>query len=138
MTGMRWPLLAAALAAFLAFPAIAQAVRFGGPAGGGDGKIEFGVDYRHHKPHEVSRLNWSNVPATCSVGGTSSLDWPDSKTFHVNHRGRFAGEHTFFGTYDVTIHGRFKTNKKAVGTLKIVRVSDDCTNKVDWVATRNH
>ena len=132
---MKRLILPAALVIALALPVGAAATDrfFGGPIQGGvnNAGVEFKARIRHGEPRKVLNFHWFNMSWSCGPLPADKADF----TLKVNRHGKFGdrGKSAFY-RYRVAIHGKFKSNRKAVGTLRVH--TDTCdTGDADWKAT---
>jgi hypothetical protein len=143
---MRRTLIAVAVLA-LAVPAAALAARrvIHGPAGGGSGTVDITlVTSKKGVVKKLTRFEFNNVPASCTGSRTTSTAVSDKfpHTIFVSSAGSFHASVKPNGcrvTY--TVHGHFKNQNSASGTLRVKGTVPGCgsadTGKVHWSAKHN-
>ncbi len=133
----------------LAMPAVALAVALGkvhhlsGPVGSGanNAGVEIHFTVSHGKAKRIKRFGFFNVPATCSPTGTTAVSG-DLHHIKVSPKGTFSVTKKLnSGATTYTVTGKFKSLKKATGTLRVHGGVPGCasadTGTVDWKATKH-
>lgn len=142
---MRRTLLVLALLA-LAIPAVALAARrvIHGPAGGGSGTVDITLVTKKSVVKKLTRFEFNNIQTVCRGSRTTTSAVSDKfpHTIHVHSDGSFGTRVKVNGgrvTY--TVHGDFKNQNSASGTLRVKGTTPGCgnadTGTVHWSAKHN-
>jgi hypothetical protein len=140
---MRRTLLVLALLA-LALPAAALAARrvIHGPAGGGSGTVDITLVSKKGVVKKLTRFEFNNIQATCTGFPPTAVSSTFPHTIFVNGKGDFSATvKPNGGRVTYTVHGHFKSQNSASGTLRVKGAVPGCgkadTGKVHWSAKHN-
>ena len=141
---MRRTLIAVAVLA-LAVPAAALAARrvIHGPAGGGSGTVDITlVTSKKGVVKKLTRFEFNNNQATCTGFPPTAVSSTFPHTIFVNGKGDFSATvKQNGGRVTYTVHGHFKNQNSASGTLRVKGAVPGCgsadTGKVHWSAKHN-
>ena len=140
---MRRTLLVLALLA-LALPAAALAARrvIHGPAGGGSGTVDITLVSKKGVVKKLTRFEFNNNQATCTGFPPTAVSSTFPHTIFVNGKGDFSATvKQNGGRVTYTVHGHFKSQNSASGTLRVKGAVPGCgkadTGKVHWSAKHN-
>ena len=130
--------------ALLLLPAVALAARrvIHGPAGGGSGTVDITLVAKHGSVKKLTRFEFNNIPVTCTGFPPSATSGTFPHTIHVGKDQKFsASVKQNGGRVTYTVHGHFKSQDKAAGTLRIAGTVPGCSKadsgKVHWSAKHN-
>lgn len=133
-----------AFVALLVLPAFALAARrvIHGPAGGGSGTVDITLVSKHGAVKKLTRFEFNNIPVTCTGFPPSATSGTFPHTIKVDSDGKFhASVKQNGGRVTYTVHGHFKNQDKASGTLRVNGTVPGCskadTGKVHWSAKHN-
>jgi len=133
-----------AFVALLVVPAFALAARrvIHGPAGGGSGTVDITLVSKHGAVKKLTRFEFNNIPVTCTGFPPSATSGTFPHTIKVDGDGKFhASVKQNGGRVTYTVHGHFKNQDKASGTLRVNGTVPGCskadTGKVHWSAKHN-
>jgi hypothetical protein len=140
---VRTSVVAVVLAALL-LPAAALAARrvIHGPAGGGSGTVDITLVAKHGSVKKLTRFEFNNIPANCAGFSPTATSGTFPHTIKVDTDGKFhATVKQNGGRVTYSVHGHFKSQDKAAGTLRINGTVPGCakadTGKVHWSAKHN-
>src|SRR5919201_3988585 len=140
---MRRTLIALALLA-LALPAAALAARrvIHGPAGGGSGTVDITLVAKKGVVKKLTRVEFNNIQASCTGFPPTAVSSTFPHTIFVNRKGDFSATvKQNGGRVTYTVHGHFKSQNSASGTLRVKGAVPGCgkadTGKVHWSAKHN-
>lgn len=128
----------------LLVPAVALAARrvIHGPAGSGSGTVDITLVAKHGSVKKLTRFEFNNIPATCVGFPATATSGTFPHTIKVASDGKFhATVKQNGGRVTYTVHGHFKGQDKASGTLRVNGSVPGCgkadTGKVHWSAKHN-
>jgi hypothetical protein len=131
--------LALAIAVVFATTAFAATKTFKGTDAAG-GTVKFTAVIHHGDITKVRGFQWADIPMTCDEPNqTTSGNFTFSAPVNNKHKFTFNGSN---GTSTATVHGKFKTRRKAVGTFRLhgspsPGTQDNCdTGLTNWKAHR--
>jgi hypothetical protein len=134
---------AASLVVLLAFPPVVNASRrtYFGPAAGGTNNagVEVSARLTQGSPVKVKRLEWHNIPGTCSGRSATATTGEFPAAFAVKN-GKFSTTGKFnAGRSSVIVTGRFSHhNRRVAGTIRVRGPVAGCpavdTGVVNWHA----
>jgi hypothetical protein len=137
-------IVAIGIAIALLLPAVALAARrvIHGPAGGGSGTVDITLVSKKGHVKKLTRFEFNNIQATCMGFPPTATSGTFPHTIKVAANGKFhASVKQNGGNVTYTVHGHFKNQDKASGTLRIKGSVPGCgkadTGKVHWSAKHN-
>ena len=129
------------VAVALLLPAAALAARrvISGSAGGGSGHVDITLVTKNGHVKKLTRFEFSNVAVNCTGFTPSATSGTFPHTIKVGSDGKFhASAKQNGGRVTYTVHGHFKSQDKASGTLRISGTVPGCakadSGKVHWSA----